>query len=156
VTPPPTAQVVTIVAPRPALVRSSVFPTTLVTADLLDDFAEQETKKDAALQARKDALKKAQEEQEAKAEAELLKAQKAAAEREAKKAAALQAQKEAKEAAVAAAAEKVKKSATATAAKSPAAAKANKFGAVQTINKQAERIAEREANGGERPSLFGN
>eukprot|EP00900_Chrysochromulina_parva_P023945 jgi/Chrpa1/6184/Chrysochromulina_OHIO_Genome00014714-RA len=162
-TPPPMEQLV--VAPRPAVLSSSVaafsiFPTTTLAAGLgdfagLDDFAAEQAAKEAAFQAKKDALKRAQQEQEEKAAAEYEKAQKTIAEREAKKLAAIEDAKAKKAAAAAAAAEKKvvasgeKKSTGATSSD-----KKSKY-AVQTVNKQAERIAAREASGEEKPSLFG-
>ena len=104
-------------------------------------------------------MRKAAEEAEAKEravfEAEAVKA----AEREAKKQAAIAEQAAKREAAMAAAKEKA---AAASASKpdkaKPAAAaaspKANKYGTVQTINKQAERVAAREASGEEAPKFF--
>mmetsp|Transcript_6622 Transcript_6622/g.17213 ORF Transcript_6622/g.17213 Transcript_6622/m.17213 type:complete len:175 (+) Transcript_6622:253-777(+) len=136
----------------------SIFPTTGITADLLDDLAAEQSAQDAAIEAKKAALKAKQAEIEAKAQADLEKQEQLAAERAAKKQAAIEEQAQKKAAAVAAAKEKAEKAVSSSPTKSKkseaATPKASKYGTVQTINKQAERIAEREARGEEKPGLF--
>ena len=139
--------------------QSSVFPTSSVVADLLDDFAAQESQKDAAIQARKDALKQAQLEAEAKAQAafEAAEAKKAAQAEKAEKAKAEQAAKaaEAKEKAAAAKAAAADAKTTKTSKAAPKSAASSKYGTVEKINKQADRIQQREESGDEKPNPFG-
>lgn len=120
----------------------------------LDDFASEQASKDAAIEARKAALRKQQEEVEAKARAQVEAQAKQTAEREARLAEAKALAEQRRAAAAAAAAEK-KSSTQANAGKAAPAGKASKYGTVQTINKQADRIAERETNGEDKPSFFG-
>ena len=150
----------------------SGFPTTNVTADLLDDFADQQSAKDKALEAKKAELK-ARQEQLDKEAAEKLAADeraraKAIADREAAKKAKEEkaaAAAEAREAAAAAAAEKraalaAKKGekvsgdtyVDGTAKKVPPALR-NKD-SVKRVDRRAERIAAREAAGEEKPEFF--
>lgn len=118
----------------------------------LDDFASEQNAKDAAIEAKKAALRAKQAEVEAKAQEAFEKQQALDAEREAKKAAAKQALAEQKAAVAKAAAEK-KATTGASKTSSTPSAKASKYGTVEKINKQADRIAEREENGGDKPSF---
>lgn len=145
VTPAPMEHVA--VAPAPMAIvssRASIFPTTTVTADMLDDLAAEEAAKDAKINARKAAIRKAEEEADAKQAAELAKQEEKKAAEAAKKQAVLEKAAAEKAARVALAAEKAaEKEAAASASGSTkkatvsAASKANKYGTVQTINKQA-------------------
>jgi colicin import membrane protein len=133
--------------------------TSFLVADLLDDFGAQQAVKDAALLARKTALKQRVAEAEAQAVADAEKAAKKQADKLAKteaaqaakaakaeaEAAAKRAAREAKDAAASA-----KAGGSATTPKSAEKA----VGEVVKVNKQAERIAERKARGEAAPSLF--
>jgi Skp family chaperone for outer membrane proteins len=137
----------------------SGFPTTNVTADLLDDFADQQSAKDKALEAKKAELK-ARQEQLDKEAAEKLAAderarEKAIADREAAK-------KAKEEKAAAAAAMNAEKRAKNTysgdryvdgsAKKIPPALRNQD--SVKRVDRRAERIAAREAAGEDKPEFF--
>jgi peptidoglycan hydrolase CwlO-like protein len=126
--------------------------TSFLVADVLDDFGAQQAVKDAALLARKAALKQRIAEAEAKAAAEAEQAEKKAAERLAKAEAARAAKAAKAEADAAEAA--AKRAARAATDSSAAASKRVNPGEVVRVNKQAERIAERNARGESAPSLF--
>ena len=167
------------------LTSASIFPTTSINADLLDDLAAEEAKKDAIIEAKKAVMRQKAAEAEAKAEAEQAAAEaklqaKLAAQEARAKAAAEQREKAcvcrprfipsprpascahahtphplANVRAQLAAEAKAAKATTGTAAASAQPkAKASKYGEVQKINKQAERIEERKAKGEDAPTLF--
>jgi colicin import membrane protein len=119
--------------------------------DLLEREAAVQAKKDAEIEAKKAILRKRVEEQEAADAAKYAEAQKLLEQRQEKAAAAKAAAKaraEAEEAARAAAREAI---VTKSGAPSSAAAKANKYGSVQKINKQQQRIDERVVKGEDAP-----
>lgn len=131
--------------------------TSFLVADALDDFGAQQAVKDAALLARKAALKQRIAEAEAQAVADAEKAEKKEAERLAKAEAARAAKAAKAEAEAAekrAAREARDAAASAKAGGSAAAPKRVDPGEVVKVNKQAERIAERKARGEAAPSLF--
>ena len=175
VPPAPTMAQVQIVQSRVPLAQLEeasspmIFPTTMSLAassvvnrgavvGSIDDILEQEaaaaTAKQEAIAARKAALKAAEQKAEAEAEAKyeaqkkldeqkLAAAQKAAELRKEKAAAAAQAKAESKAG--------QQKAATKAAGSKPS----NKYGGVEKIDKQAQRIKARQEAGGEAPSLFG-
>mmetsp|Transcript_21946 Transcript_21946/g.54693 ORF Transcript_21946/g.54693 Transcript_21946/m.54693 type:complete len:159 (-) Transcript_21946:335-811(-) len=125
---------------RPA-VRAPAFPSTSLASSLLDDFAETQKREEEILNAKRAALKKAREEQEARAAAEEAAKLKAEEAKRAKAEAILAKKKalaEAKEAQL-----------------NEAAAANNDAAAVKKVNARAERIAARKAAGEEPPKLFG-
>ena len=154
--PPMAPPAIVQAAPANVLAPRSLGTTTL-TADILDDLEAQEKAKDAAINAKKAAIRKQQEEVEAKAQRDLEAKEKREEEQKAKIAAQLAKVEEAKAARAAAA----QAAAEAQAVKNPSG-KAVSAGAepkktskysVQTINKQADRIAARQAAGEDKPSL---
>jgi len=124
---------------------SAVFPTTSVFADLLDDLEQEEKAKLDALAQKKAAIKAREEAAEAKALADQQKAEELAQARKDRAAREALARKERAEASLK---EKPTSSSKSSSSKS-------KYGSVERVNKQSERIAEREANGEEKPSIFG-
>lgn len=116
----------------------------------LDDFATAQTARDDAIYLKKKAIAEQREKEEARAAAEAEKKLKVEAERLAK------AEEAAAARAAAAEAKAAEKKAAKTSGKAEVTqAKANKYGTVQTVSKQAERIAARKASGEDAPKLFG-
>merc|ERR1719343_1496659 len=127
--------------------RSYAFPrSALLVADALDDLAPEQQAKDAVIAAKKRAYQKAQEEKQAKEQADYEAKQ---AKLEAAKARVEEAKaKQAAKAAAAAEARAAKDVAKAEKDKD-ASSKSTKYATVQTINPRAERIAARKAAGEE-------
>uniref|UniRef100_A0A7S3I1M8 Uncharacterized protein n=1 Tax=Favella ehrenbergii TaxID=182087 RepID=A0A7S3I1M8_9SPIT len=128
-------------------------------ADLLDDFGVQQDEQNKAILARKAALKQRIQDAEAQAAAEAEKAEKLQAERKAKAEAAAAVREAKKQADAAAAAQRraereAKEAVVAVKAGGSATNSRKEYGEVVRVNKQAERIAEREARGERAPSLF--
>ncbi|EOD19862.1 hypothetical protein EMIHUDRAFT_424794 [Emiliania huxleyi CCMP1516] len=144
--PPP----VVATQPAPAVVEWRM---PLLLADSIDDFAEKEIARQAQIAAQKKAYQQKVAAQEAQAAAEAEAAQVAEAARLAKIAQAKADRAAKAEAAKLASAEaKAAKAAEAKTAVASSGGKKPKY-EVQYVNKQAERIAEREANGEAKPSL---
>ena len=138
---------------------SNIFPTTLIADgfdDELEEMARQQAAKDAAIDAKKKVLRERQEAADAEAAAKFAEKQRQDAERAEKKAAALAATQE-KQAAAKASKASVDASRGRTSESDDAkeAKRKAKYGTVQKIDKQAERVAARIAAGEDAPTLFG-
>ena len=154
----------TIVAPGIKIAPNSLFPPSTINlaerVTSIDDILEQEAAKDAEkirlLNERKNAYKAAQEAQEKEARAKYEAQQKQEEEKEAKKLALAEAKAaKAAESKAAKAAEAAAKAQLASSKAAGSTAKPSKYGTVERVSKQAERIEARKEAGEDAPGLFG-